>query len=66
MKPAVRQFLNLHQNNNYLSSVLTSTLRIFIHLLESSIGCSFKFILKVGVEESIVNSPRITDHESTV
>jgi hypothetical protein len=24
--------------------------------------CSFKFILKVGVEESIVNAPRITDH----
>jgi hypothetical protein len=28
-------------------------------------GCSFKFILKVGVEESIVNAPRITDHGST-
>jgi hypothetical protein len=26
-----------------------------------NIGCSFKFILKVGVEESIVNAPRITD-----
>jgi hypothetical protein len=24
-------------------------------------GCSFKFILKIGVEESIVNAPRITD-----
>jgi hypothetical protein len=24
--------------------------------------CSFKFLLKVGVEESIVNAPRITDH----
>jgi hypothetical protein len=24
--------------------------------------CSFKFILKVGVEESIVNAPRVTDH----
>jgi hypothetical protein len=23
------------------------------------IGCSFKFILKVGVDESIVNAPRI-------
>jgi hypothetical protein len=30
------------------------------------IGCSFKFILKAGVEESIVNAPRITDHGSTV
>jgi hypothetical protein len=29
------------------------------------IGCSFKFILKVGVEESIVNAPQIIiDHGS--
>jgi hypothetical protein len=27
-----------------------------------NIGCSFNFILNVGVEESIVNAPRITDH----
>jgi hypothetical protein len=27
-------------------------------------ACSFKFILQVGVEESIVNAPRITDHGS--
>jgi hypothetical protein len=25
-----------------------------------SIGCSFKFLLKVGVEESIVNAPLIS------
>jgi hypothetical protein len=31
-----------------------------------TIGCSFKFILKVGVEESIVIAPRITDHRSAV
>jgi hypothetical protein len=31
-----------------------------------NIGCSFKFLLKVGVEESIVNAPRMTDHESAV
>jgi hypothetical protein len=30
--------------------------------LYQSIGCSFKFILKVGVEEWIVNAPRITDN----
>jgi hypothetical protein len=30
----------------------------------SCIGCSFKCILKVGVEESVVNVPRITDHGS--
>jgi hypothetical protein len=29
-------------------------------------GCSFKFLLKVGVEESIVNAPRITDYGSAV
>jgi hypothetical protein len=27
---------------------------------EQGIGCSFKLILKVGVEDSIVNTPRIT------
>jgi hypothetical protein len=27
----------------------------------SIIGCSFKFLLKVGFEELIVNAPRITD-----
>jgi hypothetical protein len=26
-----------------------------------NIRCSFKFLLKVGVEESILNAPRITD-----
>jgi hypothetical protein len=30
------------------------------------IGCSFKFILKVGFDELIVNAPRIADHESAV
>jgi hypothetical protein len=30
------------------------------------IGCSVKFILKVDVEESIVNAPRVTDHGSAV
>jgi hypothetical protein len=28
------------------------------------IGCSFKFLLKVGIEESIVKAPRITHHGS--
>jgi hypothetical protein len=27
-----------------------------------SIGCSFKFIPKAGVQESIVNAPQIADH----
>jgi hypothetical protein len=29
-------------------------------------GCSFKFLLKVRVEESIVNAPRVTDPGSAV
>jgi hypothetical protein len=29
--------------------------------IETTISCSFKFIRKVGVEESIVIAPRITD-----
>jgi hypothetical protein len=29
-------------------------------------GCSFKFPVKVDVEELIVNAPRITDHGSAV
>jgi hypothetical protein len=28
--------------------------------ISSSIGCSFKFFLKVGVEESIVNAPFVS------
>jgi hypothetical protein len=32
--------------------------------LEACIGCLFQFLFKVGVEESIVNAPRITDHGS--
>jgi hypothetical protein len=31
-----------------------------------TIACSFKLILKVGVEKSIVNAPRFTDHGSAV
>jgi hypothetical protein len=50
----------------------TLFLKIFAFLLLSSnftfqcIGCSFKFSLKVGVEDSIVNVPRITDYRSAV
>jgi hypothetical protein len=29
-------------------------------IFRDSIGCSFKFILKVGVEESIVNAPLVS------
>jgi hypothetical protein len=31
----------------------------FVYLARN-IGCSFKFILKVGVEESIVNAPLVS------
>jgi hypothetical protein len=30
------------------------------------IGCSFKCIFKVDVEESIVNAPQIADHRSAI
>jgi hypothetical protein len=30
-----------------------------LHSTGKSIGCSFKFILKVGVEESTVNAPLV-------
>jgi hypothetical protein len=33
---------------------------------QRKISCFFKFHLKVGVEESIVNAPQITDHGSAV
>jgi hypothetical protein len=33
---------------------------------EIYIGCSFNFIFKVGVGESIVKAPRTTDHGSAV
>jgi hypothetical protein len=37
-----------------------------IILNKESIGCSFKFPVKVGVEESIVNALRIADHGSVI
>jgi hypothetical protein len=46
---------------HYFSWQIHETQRYFDY-----IGCSFKFILKVGVEESIVNAPRITHHGSAV
>jgi hypothetical protein len=33
--------------------------------LSESMGCSFKFILKVGLEESIVNAPLVRLHRKT-
>jgi hypothetical protein len=59
-------------NNLYLKSINTYVVPLYqvlffmfylIYLRKSwditvnNIGCSFKFILKVGVEESIVNAP---------
>jgi hypothetical protein len=53
--------------NNYVAMAELSTEhpRRKILQLEAlrSIGCSFKFILKVGVEESIVNAPLVSLHE---
>jgi hypothetical protein len=36
------------------------------YVLGLGIGCSLKFLLKVGVEESIVNALRIADQGSAV
>jgi hypothetical protein len=35
-------------------------------LMLINMGCSFKYILRVGVQESIVITPRTTDHGSAV
>jgi hypothetical protein len=50
------QFIKIPIFNSYCS----------VQIPVNYIGCSFKFLLKVGVEKSIVNAPRITDHGSTV
>jgi hypothetical protein len=34
--------------------------------VRTCMGCSFKFPVKVGVEESIVNALQITDHGSAI
>jgi hypothetical protein len=39
----------------------TKLIKLFRHISGITIGCSFKFPIKVGVEESIVNALRITD-----
>jgi hypothetical protein len=65
-------FLSSQLNILFFLIIFTLFLKIFAFLLLSSIftfqciGCSFKFILKVGVEDSIVNAPRITDYRSAV
>jgi hypothetical protein len=41
--------------------MLKLSLQFFLVSSYPYIGCSFKFILKVGIEESIANAPRITD-----
>jgi hypothetical protein len=38
----------------------------FLLFCINNIGCSFKFLLKVGVEESIENVPGINEHGSAV
>jgi hypothetical protein len=40
--------------------------RKLFEIIMCYIGCSFKIPAKVGVEESIVNASRITDHGSAV
>jgi hypothetical protein len=45
---------------------LTDTLYTALNNVRAYLFRSFKFLLKVGVEESIVNALRITDHRSAV
>jgi hypothetical protein len=52
----LKHFSFLHKHNYYYTHK---------YILEY-IECLFKFHFKVGVEESIVNAPRITGHESAV
>jgi hypothetical protein len=52
---------------NFLAGCKICTALSLTHRCNNScMGCSFNCILKVGVEESIVNAPRITDHGSAI
>jgi hypothetical protein len=42
------------------------TVNYCLNYMMKNIGYSYKFNLKVGAEESIVNAPRITDHGSAI
>jgi hypothetical protein len=51
----------------YLFQNFSLILNITVNIIHNwNVGSSFQFILKVGVEESIVNAPRITDRGSAV
>jgi hypothetical protein len=45
-----------------MKSVIYLNIAILYYSLLNYIGCSFKFVLKVGVEESIVNAPLVSLH----
>jgi hypothetical protein len=51
-------------NNNVRKKKIIKVSFDTLCIRKTSIGCSFKFILKVGVEKSIVNALQITDHKS--
>jgi hypothetical protein len=60
--------MNIAESVVYTHEIARTRLQLndqIFHLYKR-IGCSFKFPVKVGVEESIVNAPQITDHESAV
>jgi hypothetical protein len=52
-----RKYRNPSLSLNKTSHVATLTCKNQNKPLASDIGCSFKFLLKVGLEESIVNAP---------
>jgi hypothetical protein len=61
---------NNNNNNNKITELLWITVQVLLWILKClkfnqylvvfCIGCSLKFPVKVGVEESIVNAPRMT------
>jgi hypothetical protein len=49
------------EESKYSASLEFFEIKKKYNFCADSIGCFFKFILKLSVEESIVNAPRITD-----
>jgi hypothetical protein len=57
--PLIFELSGLKQRTKQTDKTILNCQNVF-YIGSNYIGCSFKFILKVGVEESIVNAPRIT------
>jgi hypothetical protein len=57
-------YVHFHNTRYIVGCIFNSVGLTITREIPCSISCSFKFILKVGVEESIVNAPRITERIS--